>query len=133
MRAPTQAGFRQPIFKSFFRATSKPCVHLLAGRTFTDDDNLPGRDSVIVDEALAAKAFPASRQSENTSSFACARLKRRLRSSAWSPISASLAPRKSVREQIYFPDAFPVPVQFNPGPCAQAAIRLPTKIKSVRL
>ncbi|MFC5863954.1 ABC transporter permease [Acidicapsa dinghuensis] len=37
---------------------------LLAGRTFTDEDNTPstpgqpGRDAVIVDEALAAKAFP---------------------------------------------------------------------------
>jgi putative ABC transport system permease protein len=31
---------------------------LLAGRTFTAEDNLPGRDVVIVDEALAAKAFP---------------------------------------------------------------------------
>jgi putative ABC transport system permease protein len=31
---------------------------LLAGRTFTADDNLPGRNFVIVDEALARKAFP---------------------------------------------------------------------------
>jgi predicted permease len=31
---------------------------LLEGRTFTDDDNLPGRNRVIVDDLLARKAFP---------------------------------------------------------------------------
>ena len=31
---------------------------LLAGRTFTEEDNLPGRTDLIVDESLAGKAFP---------------------------------------------------------------------------
>ena len=31
---------------------------LLEGRTFTDDDNLPGRNRVIIDDLLARKAFP---------------------------------------------------------------------------
>jgi putative ABC transport system permease protein len=31
---------------------------LIAGRTFTEDDNTPDRNLLIVDEALAAKAFP---------------------------------------------------------------------------
>ena len=33
-------------------------TRLLAGRTFTDADNVPERKLVVVDEALAAKAFP---------------------------------------------------------------------------
>jgi putative ABC transport system permease protein len=31
---------------------------LLAGRTFTEDDNAPGRNVVVVDQLFAAKAFP---------------------------------------------------------------------------
>jgi putative ABC transport system permease protein len=31
---------------------------LLAGRTFTQDDSRPDRNLLIVDQALAAKAFP---------------------------------------------------------------------------
>jgi len=31
---------------------------LLEGRTFTDEDNLPGRNRVLIDESLAKKAFP---------------------------------------------------------------------------
>lgn len=33
-------------------------IPLLAGRTFTDSDNQPGRDVVIIDDELAKKAFP---------------------------------------------------------------------------
>ena len=40
------------------RVYFEPCAHLPAGRGFTEEDNLPGRDGVIVDGALAAKAFP---------------------------------------------------------------------------
>src|SRR5205085_11033590 len=31
---------------------------VLAGRTFTEEDNTPDRNLLIVDQALAAKAFP---------------------------------------------------------------------------
>src|ERR1043166_7734285 len=39
-------------------ATSRPCERRLAGRTFTDADNVPGRNLVVIDEFLAARAFP---------------------------------------------------------------------------
>ena len=35
-------------------------MRLLAGRFFTDADNLPGRNVVVIDDALANKAFPRS-------------------------------------------------------------------------
>jgi len=35
---------------------------VLDGRTFTDEDNLPGRNRVVIDDKLAKKAFPASRR-----------------------------------------------------------------------
>lgn len=50
-----QATDFQIVLPGYFEAMRTP---LLAGRTFTDEDNLPKRDGVIVDEALAAKAFP---------------------------------------------------------------------------
>lgn len=50
-----QATDFQIVLPGYFETMRTP---LLAGRTFTDEDNLPGRDGVIVDDALAAKAFP---------------------------------------------------------------------------
>jgi putative ABC transport system permease protein len=50
-----QATDFQFVLPGYFEAMRTP---LLAGRTFTEDDNLPGRDGVIVDQALATKAFP---------------------------------------------------------------------------
>jgi putative ABC transport system permease protein len=46
----------QVVLPGYFETVGTP---LLAGRTFTDADNTPGRKFVIVDQALAAKAFPA--------------------------------------------------------------------------
>ena len=103
-----QAGFRQPIFKSFFRATLKPCVH----RSSRDAPSpttttFPGRTSVIVDEALAAKAFPGQ-------SAIGKQILIRLRTPEAEKVEIigvvahqrvkSLA--EIGREQIYFPDAF---------------------------
>jgi putative ABC transport system permease protein len=45
----------QIVLPGYFEAFRVP---LLAGRTFTDGDNQPERNSVIIDETLAAKAFP---------------------------------------------------------------------------
>ena len=80
---------------------------LLAGRTFTDEDNLPGRDGVIVDEALAAKAFPGQ-------SAIGKHILIRIRTPQAEPVQIigvvahqrvnSLA--EVGREQIYFTDAF---------------------------
>lgn len=61
--APTQtptlessegADFQQ-VLPGYFETLRTP---LLAGRTFTEDDNAPGRSMVVIDQLLAAKAFP---------------------------------------------------------------------------
>jgi putative ABC transport system permease protein len=49
-----QATDNQIVLPGYFEAMKVP---LLEGRTFTDDDNLPGRNFVIVDDILAKKAF----------------------------------------------------------------------------
>jgi len=50
-----QATDFEIVLPGYFEAMRTP---VLAGRTFTEDDNLPGRNNVIVDQMLAAKAFP---------------------------------------------------------------------------
>jgi predicted permease len=50
-----QAADTQIILPGYFETIHTP---LLAGRTFNDADNAPGRNLVVVDEFLAAKAFP---------------------------------------------------------------------------
>jgi putative ABC transport system permease protein len=50
-----QATDWQIVLPGYFEALRTP---LLAGRTFTLDDNLPKRNYVIVDQMLANKAFP---------------------------------------------------------------------------
>jgi putative ABC transport system permease protein len=50
-----QATDFQIVLPGYFETLKTP---LLAGRTFTGDDDLPGRNRVIIDEALARKAFP---------------------------------------------------------------------------
>ena len=43
------------VYPGYFEAMRTP---LLAGRTFTDADNAPDRNGVVIDEFLASKAFP---------------------------------------------------------------------------
>lgn len=50
-----QATDWQIVLPGYFEALRTP---LLAGRTFTADDNLPDRNNVLVDDMLARKAFP---------------------------------------------------------------------------
>ncbi|HKF49688.1 MAG TPA: ABC transporter permease [Terracidiphilus sp.] len=50
-----QATDFQIVLPGYFEALR---TSLIAGRTFTADDNLPGRNSVIIDDLLARKAFP---------------------------------------------------------------------------
>jgi putative ABC transport system permease protein len=50
-----QAVDVQIVLPGYFETLHTP---LLAGRSFTEADNAPDRDSVIVDQMLAAKAFP---------------------------------------------------------------------------
>jgi predicted permease len=49
-----QATDEQVVLPGYFETMRTP---LLEGRTFTGDDNLPGRNYVIIDELLARKAF----------------------------------------------------------------------------
>lgn len=49
-----QAADVQAVLPGYFETMRVP---LLAGRTFTDQDNLPKRDFVIIDDMLARKAF----------------------------------------------------------------------------
>ena len=80
---------------------------LEAGRTFTADDNLPGRNNVIVDDALARKAYPGQ-------SAVGKRILIRVRTPEpeWVQIVGVVAHQHqdsltdAGREQIYFPDAF---------------------------
>lgn len=50
-----QATDFQIVLPGYFEAMRVP---LLAGRTFSEDDNLPKRNVIIIDDALAKKAFP---------------------------------------------------------------------------
>jgi len=50
-----QAADLQIVLPGYFEAMG---TTLLSGRTFTEDDSAPNRNLLIVDQALAAKAFP---------------------------------------------------------------------------
>ena len=50
-----QAADLQIVLPGYFEAMG---ARLLAGRTFTEEDNTPDRNRLIIDQALAAKAFP---------------------------------------------------------------------------
>src|SRR5713226_8257998 len=50
-----QAADDQTVLPGYFEVMHTP---LLAGRTFTDADNAPGRNVVLIDQLLADKAFP---------------------------------------------------------------------------
>lgn len=48
-------GAFKTVMPGYFETLRTP---LLAGRTFTEADNLPGRNLVVIDQMLAARAFP---------------------------------------------------------------------------
>jgi predicted permease len=50
-----QSANYQVVLPGYFETLKTP---LLTGRTFTDSDNVPERNLVIIDQLLAAKAFP---------------------------------------------------------------------------
>jgi len=82
-------------------------TNLIEGRTFNDQDNLPERKSVIIDQNLALKAFGGA-------SAIGKRILIRVRSPEpeWVEIIGVVAHQRTTslaepgREQIYFPDAF---------------------------
>jgi putative ABC transport system permease protein len=99
-----QATDFQIVLPGYFEAMRTP---LLAGRTFTDDDNLPGRNYVVIDDFLAQKAFPGQ-------SAVGKRILIRIRTpeAEWVEIVGVVAHQRTTslavagREQLYFSDAF---------------------------
>jgi len=80
---------------------------LLDGRTFTEEDNLPGRTYAIVDKILADRAYPGQRAVGK-------RILIRIQTPepVWVDIIGVVAHQRGVslsepgREQVYFPDAY---------------------------
>ncbi len=99
-----QATDFQIVLPGYFETMHTP---LLAGRTFTEDDNLPGRNRVIIDEFLAKKAFPGQ-------SAVGKRILIRIRTpeAEWVEVVGVVAHQRTTslaeagREQVYFTDAF---------------------------
>jgi predicted permease len=99
-----QAADNQIVLPGYFEALRVP---LLGGRTFTEQDNLPGRNVVVVDDLLAKKAFPGEPAIGR-------RILIRLRTPEpeWVEIIGVVAHQHESslaemgREQVYFTDAF---------------------------
>jgi predicted permease len=99
-----QAVDFQIVLPGYFEAMRTP---LLAGRTFTDADNQPKQDVVVVDQVLADKAFPHQ-------AAVGKRILVRLRKPEpeWAEIIGVVAHQRDEslaergREQVYFADAY---------------------------
>ena len=114
-----QATDFQFVLPGYFETMHAP---LIAGRTFTDADNQPGRNVVVVDEALAKRLFPTVPLLASKSSFASAHRKLNPSKSSVSlrmramNRSAFLAAKKFIS-----PTPSSAPVPWVPGPFAPAA------------
>jgi putative ABC transport system permease protein len=94
----------QIVLPGYFNTLRTP---LIAGRTFTEADNVPDRNLVVIDEFLAGKAFPHG-------SAVGKRILIRLRTQEpeWVEVIGVVAHQRQSsladpgREQIYFSDAF---------------------------
>ena len=101
-------------------------TRLLAGRTFTGDDNLPGRNHVIIDEFLASKAFPKE-------SAIGKRILVRVRKTEpeWLEVIGVVVHQRTSsladagREQVYFTDGL-----FGPGVVRSWALRTNNDVSS---
>jgi putative ABC transport system permease protein len=99
-----QAADNEIVLPGYFETMHVP---LLAGRTFTDQDNLPHRDFVIIDDILAKKAFHGE-------SAVGKRILIRIRTpqAEWVEVIGVIAHQHAEslaelgREQVYFTDAF---------------------------
>ena len=99
-----QAVDNQIVLPGYFETIR---TRLLAGRTFVEADNAPDRNLVVIDEVLAAKAFPHE-------SALGQRLLIRIRTPEpeWVQVIGVVAHQRQVslaepgREQIYFSDGF---------------------------
>jgi ABC-type transport system, involved in lipoprotein release, permease component len=99
-----QAADLQIVLPGYFEAMG---TTLLAGRTFTQEDNSPDRNFIIVDQALAAKAFP------NESAVGKKILYRvRTPEAQWGEIIGVVAHQRNTsliepgREQLYITDGY---------------------------
>jgi putative ABC transport system permease protein len=99
-----QAADNEIVLPGYFEAMR---MRLLAGRTFTDADNLPGRNLVVIDDVLANKAFHGQ-------SAVGRRILIRIRTpeAEWVEVIGVVQHQHAVslsepgREQVYFTDAF---------------------------
>jgi predicted permease len=99
-----QAADLQIVLPGYFEAMG---TTLLAGRTFTQDDSSPDRNLLVVDQALAAKAFP-------NESAVGKRILFRVRTpeAQWGEIIGVVAHQRNTslvepgREQIYVTDGY---------------------------
>ena len=99
-----QAVDFQIVLPGYFEVLHTP---LIAGRTFTEADNAPDRKAVVIDQMLAAKAFPGE-------SAVGKRLLIRIRTPEpeWVEVIGVVAHQRDTslavpgREQIYFTDGF---------------------------
>jgi predicted permease len=99
-----QAADNQIVLPGYFEAMRVP---LLAGRTFTEEDNLPGRNVVVIDDLLAKKAYPGE-------SAVGRRILIRVRTPEpeWVEVIGVVRHQRESslaelgREQVYFTDAF---------------------------
>jgi putative ABC transport system permease protein len=99
-----QAADLQIVLPGYFEAMHTP---LIAGRTFTEADNTPDRNMLIVDQALASKAFPFQ-------SAVGKRILFRVRTpeAQWGEIIGVVAHQRDVslatpgREQLYVTDGY---------------------------
>jgi putative ABC transport system permease protein len=111
-----QAAEPQAVLPGYFEALR---TKVIAGRTFTEADNAPGRNGVIIDQLLAAKAFRDGR-------ILGRRILIRARSPEpeWVEVIGVVAHQRTTslaeagREQIYFTDGF-----FGHGAATHWAIR----------
>jgi len=99
-----QAADLQIVLPGYFEAMG---TTLMAGRTFTEDDSTPDRNLLVVDQALAAKAFP-------NESAVGKRILFRVRTpeAQWGEIIGVVAHQRNVsltepgREQLYVTDGY---------------------------
>jgi putative ABC transport system permease protein len=111
-----QAADLQIVLPGYFEAMHTP---LLAGRTFTDTDNTPDRNMLIVDQALASKAFPFQSAVGKRILF-----RARTPEAQWGEIVGVVAHQRDVslaapgREQLYVTDGY-----FNHGAAGFWALR----------
>lgn len=102
--AKFHAADYQVVLPGYFETLRTP---LIAGRTFTEADNAPSRNGVIIDQLLAEKAFP-------NGSAVGKRILIRIRTSQpeWVEVLGVVAHQRTSsltnigREQIYFTDGF---------------------------